>query len=204
MSGLSFSPEGRRLAAAHVDGLSIFSAENGAREHRLEWKGSHIGVSWSPDGRYVVSATQERELHVWDLVTLGDLRLGGYPHKIHGMNWLTPRTVPRSAPAPMSLPPGRLPTAVRAASRRSRSATSIMGWSARWPPIRNAHWWPAAIRPAACCIGGIVKGEALLARASQGDAITAVAWSSDGTRLIAGTDGGNAIVVDIPEELSIQ
>jgi WD40 repeat protein len=203
VTDIAFSPDGRRLAVAHLDGLSIFSAETGAREHLLEWKGSHIGVSWSPDGRYVVSATQERELHVWDLVTLGDLRLGGYPHKIHGMNWLTP--------GPFLVCTG---------------ADVITAWSfadggpGGKPPIEIGYVYDGLVSAVAAnpkralvaggystgsvLIGGIVKGEALLARASQGDAVTAMAWSPDGTRLIAGTNGGNAIVVDIPAALSVQ
>jgi WD40 repeat protein len=203
VSDLSFSPDGRRLAAAHVDGLSIFSAENGAREHLLEWKGSHIGVSWSPDGRYVVSATQERELHVWDLVTLGDLRLGGYPHKIHGMNWLTPGPFLVCTGADVITawsfadggPGGKPPIEIGYVYNGLVSAVAA---NPKRPLVAGGYSTGSVL------IGGIVKGEALLARPSQGDAVTAVAWSSDGTRLIAGTDGGNAIVVDIPAELSVQ
>ena len=53
----------------------------------LAWKGAHIGVAWSPCGRYVVSALQEKELHGWDLVTMQDFRMGGYPRKTQAMAW---------------------------------------------------------------------------------------------------------------------
>ena len=33
----------------------------------LEWKGSHIDVTWSPDGRFVVTSMQENALHGWRL-----------------------------------------------------------------------------------------------------------------------------------------
>ena len=33
----------------------------------LEWKGSHLDVTWSPDGRFVVTSMQENALHGWRL-----------------------------------------------------------------------------------------------------------------------------------------
>jgi WD40 repeat protein len=203
ISGLSFAPEGRRVAAAHLDGLSILSLDGGAPEHRLAWKGSHIGVNWSPDGRYVVSATQERELHVWDLVTLQDHRLGGYPRKVHGMQWL--------AKGPFLICTG---------------ADVITAWSfaeagpGGRPPIEIGYAYDGLVTAVAAnpmralvaggysngslLIGGVTKGEALLARGSQGDPITALSWFPNGQRLIAGTAAGNAIVVDVPKDLSIR
>jgi WD40 repeat protein len=203
ISGLSFAPEGRRVAAAHLDGLSILSLDGGAPEHRLEWKGSHIGVNWSPDGRYIVSATQERELHVWDLVTLQDHRLGGYPRKVHGMQWL--------AKGPFLICTG---------------ADVITAWSfaeagpGGRPPIEIGYVYDGLVTAVAAnpvravvaggysngsvLIGGVTKGEALLARGNQGDTITALAWLPHGRRLVAGTAAGNAIVVDVPKDLSIR
>ena len=203
ISGVSFAPEGRRIAAAHLDGISILSLDGGTREHLLAWKGSHIGVSWSPNGRYVVSATQERELHVWDLVTLQDLRMGGYPHKIHGLHWL--------ADGSFLICTG---------------ADVITAWSfadagpGGKPPIEIGYVYDGLVTAVAAnpvrpvvaggtsngnlLIGGVAKGEALLARGSDGDAITAMAWSPDGRFLIAGTSAGNAIVVDVPSDLGVR
>ncbi|MEZ5784946.1 MAG: hypothetical protein R3D62_00330 [Xanthobacteraceae bacterium] len=203
VSALSFAPDGRRLVASHLDGLSVLVSDSGARDQLLTWKGSHIGVSWSPDGRYLVSATQERELHVWDLVTLGDLRLGGYPHKVHGMHWLTP--------GPYLICTG---------------ADVITAWSfadggpGSKPPIEIGYVYDGLVTAVAAApdrtlvaggystgsvlIGGVVKGEALVARASTGDAVTALAWAPHGSRLIAGTAAGNAIVVDVPENAGVQ
>jgi WD40 repeat protein len=203
IAGLSFAPEGHRIAAAHLDGVSIISIDRGERELQLAWKGSHIGVRWSPDGRYVVSATQERELHVWDLVTLGDLRLGGYPHKIHGLHWLTH--------GPFLVCTG---------------ADVITAWSfadagpAGKPPIEIGYVYNAIVTAVAAnpvrtlvaggysngslLVGGIAKGEALIARCQQGDAISALSWSPDGGRLVAGTAAGHAVVVDVPKDLGIR
>jgi WD40 repeat protein len=203
ISGLSFAPEGRRIAAAHLDGASIFSIAGGEREQLLKWKGSHIGVSWSPDGRYLVTATQERELHVWDLVTLQDRRLGGCPHKIHGMAWLADGSFLICTGADV----------ITACSFADAGPASK-------PPVEIGYVYDGSVTAVAAnparalvaggystgslLVGGVAKGEALIARPSQGDAVTAVAWSPDGTRLIAGTAGGNAIAVNVPHDLAIR
>jgi len=203
IAGLSFAPEGRRIAAAHLDGLSILSIDGGAQEHRLVWKGSHIGVSWSPNGRYIVSATQERELHVWDLVTLRDLRLGGYPRKIHGMQWL--------AKGKFLICTG--------ADVMTAWAFAEAGPGGR-PPIEVGYVYDGLVTAVAAnparalvaggysngslLVGGVTKGEALLARGSEGDTITALSWLPHGDGLIAGTAAGHAIVVDVPHDLGIR
>jgi len=203
IASLSFDPVGRRLAVAHLDGISLLSVDKGERDICLEWKGSHIGVSWSPDGRYVVSATQERELHVWDLVTLRDLRMGGYPHKIHGLRW--------QSEGPFLICTG---------------ADVITAWSfadagpSGKPPIEIGYVYNGLVTAVASSptralvaggystgsllLGGVVKGEALLARASDGDAITSLAWAPDGCRVVAGTAGGTGILVDVPAGLNIR
>ena len=203
ISGLSFAPEGRRIAAAHLDGLSVLSIDGGVQEHRLVWKGSHIGVSWSPDGRYIVSATQERELHVWDLVTLRDLRLGGYPRKIHGMQWLAKGEF----------------LVCTGADVMTAWAFAEAGPGGR-PPIEIGYVYDGLVTAVAAnparalvaggysngslLVGGVTKGEALLARGSEGDTVTALSWLPYGRCLIAGTAAGHAIVVGVPQDLGIR
>ena len=66
--GLAFSPNGKRLAASHYGGVSLFwaNAENAAPV-KLPWKGSHLGIIWHPDGKAVITALQENALHGWNL-----------------------------------------------------------------------------------------------------------------------------------------
>lgn len=198
VAGLCFSPEGRRLAVAHLDGISILSAETGAREHVLSWKGSHISVSWSPNGRYIVSSTQERELHVWDLVTLADLRLGGYPHKVHGLHWLhdtsflicTGADVITAWSFADASPGGKPPIEIGYAYDGLVTAVAA---NPKAPLVAGGYSTGSIL------IGGVSKGEAAVARASCGDAVTALAWAADGRCLIAGTAAGNAIAVAVPD-----
>ena len=48
--GLAFAPKGLRLAIAHYNGVSLWFPNADAAPERLEWKGSHLGVTFSPNG----------------------------------------------------------------------------------------------------------------------------------------------------------
>ena len=60
--GLAFMPKGYRLAVAHYNGVSLWFPNTAAAPEALAWKGSHIDVMVSPDGRFVVSSMQENAL----------------------------------------------------------------------------------------------------------------------------------------------
>ena len=77
MGGLAFAPKGRRLAIAHYNGATLWFPNTAAAPERLEWKGSHVGVTFSPDGRYLVTAMQESALHGWRLVDGKHMRMSG-------------------------------------------------------------------------------------------------------------------------------
>jgi WD40 repeat protein len=88
VSGLAFDPKGRRLAVAHYDGVSLWWAKAASQDAKvLKWKGSHLGVTWSPDGRFVVSTMQENALHGWRLEDVADMRMTGYPAKVKSWAW---------------------------------------------------------------------------------------------------------------------
>jgi WD40 repeat protein len=53
----------------------------------LNWKGIHGVVTYSPNGKWVVSAMQDQTLHLWRLSDGHDLHMRGYPAKIHSLSW---------------------------------------------------------------------------------------------------------------------
>jgi WD40 repeat protein len=86
--GLAFAPRGFRLAVSHYNGVSLwFPNAVGAAPERLEWKGSHLGVTFSPDGRFVVTTMQEPALHAWRLSDRKDMRMSGYPSPPRSLAW---------------------------------------------------------------------------------------------------------------------
>ena len=58
VAGLAFAPKGLRVAIAHYNGVTLwFPNAAGAKPEMLEWKGSHLGAAFSPDGRFLVTTT---------------------------------------------------------------------------------------------------------------------------------------------------
>ncbi|MDB5414167.1 MAG: repeat protein, partial [Rubritepida sp.] len=82
VGGLAFDTKGKRLAASHYGGASLWFV--GAKEDKpkvLEWKGSHHLIAFSPDGTHVVTTMQETALHGWRLADGQHMRMSGYPTK---------------------------------------------------------------------------------------------------------------------------
>src|SRR5262247_4181361 len=79
VGGLSFAPRGFRLAVAHYNGVTLWFPNAKAAPERFEWKGSHLDVTFSPDGKFLVTAMQEPTLHGWRLADRKDGPLGKTP-----------------------------------------------------------------------------------------------------------------------------
>jgi hypothetical protein len=87
IGGLTFSPVTKMLAIAHYNGVSLCDLRNDRRISELEWKGSHQGVTFSPDGKILVSVMREPTLHAWRLADLEDLPVPGYPSRVSSVDW---------------------------------------------------------------------------------------------------------------------
>jgi WD40 repeat protein len=86
--GLTFAPKGFRLGIAHYNGVTLWYPGTNAKPEVLEWKGSHIDITWSADGRWIVTTMQENSLHVFRLLPeKTDLRMANYPGKIRSLSW---------------------------------------------------------------------------------------------------------------------
>src|SRR5438105_4011632 len=51
----------------------------------LAWKGSHLAVRFSPDGRFVITSMQEPGLHGWRLSDRKDMRMSGYSARVRSL-----------------------------------------------------------------------------------------------------------------------
>ena len=88
LGGLSFSPNGKRLAASHYNGVSLWwTNAKEAVPVKLAWKASHLGVIWHPDGKILLTSLQENALHGWRLSDNNEMRMQGYAAKIHSMDF---------------------------------------------------------------------------------------------------------------------
>lgn len=87
VGGLAFAPKGLRLAVAHYNGVTLWFPNMAATPEVLEWKGSHLAVTFSADNRFLVTAMHEPALHGWRLADAKHMRMTGYPGRVRSMSW---------------------------------------------------------------------------------------------------------------------
>ncbi|MEA3138527.1 MAG: hypothetical protein QOK23_696 [Gammaproteobacteria bacterium] len=87
VGGLAFAPKGLRLAIAHYNGVTLWFPNMAANAEVLEWAGSHLGVVFSPDNKFLVTAMHEPSLHGWRLADHRHMRMTGYPGRVRSMSW---------------------------------------------------------------------------------------------------------------------
>jgi WD40 repeat protein len=87
VGGLAFAPKGLRVAAAHYGGVTLWFPNMAAQPEFLEWAGSHLGVVFSPDNKFLVTAMHEPALHGWRLADNRHMRMSGYPGRVKSMSW---------------------------------------------------------------------------------------------------------------------
>jgi WD40 repeat protein len=197
--GLCFMPKGHRLALAHYNGVSLWFPNVAAAPTLLEWKGSHLDVSASPDGRFVVSSMQENSLHGWRIADARNMRMSGYPKKSRSLSWSHDGhwLATSGADACIVWP--------------FRDKDGPMGKAPREGGVRAAKTSQVAFHPRTLVVAvGYEDGFILLVRLTDaaeilvrepiaGDgAVTALAWDAVGARLAFGLDSGGAGVLTLP------
>ncbi len=195
VTGIAFDGRGKRVAASHYNGASLwFVGSTAGAPRRLEWKGSHTGVALHPAAEAVVTAMQENALHGWRLPDAHDMRMSGYPTK-----------------------PESLSFSRNGKYLASSGADSIVLWPffgggpMGKPPLELAQMEVVCTRVACHPVddmvaAGYADGSVVLAEigtkrvlrvASAGHgAVSALAWSGDGAWLAFGTEDGFASLVD--------
>jgi WD40 repeat protein len=195
--GLAFLPKGYRLALSHYNGVALWFPNAAAEPTTLEWKGSHLDVVASPDGRFVVSSMQENALHGWRLADARNMRMTGYPKKTRSLSWSHDGhwLATSGADACVVWP--------------FRDKDGPMGKAPREAGIRPAKVSQAVFHPRALVVAiGYEDGFILLCRLADGaeifvrpagdGAISALAWDSTGARLLFGLDSGVAGLLTLP------
>jgi len=197
--GLAFAPKGYRLAFAHNGGASLWFPNASSPPEVFDWKGSHLDVSFSPDGRFLVTSMQENALHGWRLADKKHMRMTGYPAKsrslswTHDGKWLATSGAEACILWPFADKDGPMGKAPRECGVRRARVTAVA-----------CH--PKALVTAIGYDDGCVlmcrltdTAELLVRRASAfTGAISALAWNRVGARLAFGTAGGAAGWLDLP------
>jgi WD40 repeat protein len=101
VADVALDARARRLAVATYGGAALWYARIADQQPvMLRWAGSHIGVTFSPDGKFLMSSMQENALHGWRLSDARDMRMGGYPAKVRSLVFLNDGKMLATAGAP--------------------------------------------------------------------------------------------------------
>ncbi len=149
-------PKGQRLALAHYNGATLWYPNVAGEPQRLEWKGSHLGITVSADQRFVVTTMQEPQLHGWRLEDGQHMRMSGYPGKVRSFAWTQggkflatsgARAKPSLAFSGKNGPMGVNPTMIAPAAKAGIKVTQVAGH-----PRRRSS--PRALQMVSSCSAG--------------------------------------------------
>ncbi len=197
VGGLAFLPKGFRLAIAHYNGATLwFPNAPQAAPEPLEWKGSHLGATVSPDGRFLVTTMQEPMLHGWRLAGRQHMRMAGYAARVMSLDWTAGgRWLATSGATQIILwpfhtkdgPMGKQPRLLAPAEPR----VEIVACHPQQDIVAAGYGDGMVL------LVRIEDGAEILAK-KPGDApVSALAWSADGLLLAWGAEDGAAGVVDL-------
>jgi WD40 repeat protein len=196
VGGLAFLPKGFRLAIAHYNGATLWFPNVQGKPETLEWKGSHLGITVSPDGKFVVTAMQEPMLHGWRLADGKHMRMSGYAARVRSMDWTAGGDFLATGGSDQLIlwpfqtkdgPMGKQPTLYAPHSER----LNIVAAHPKQPVVA------AGYADGLVLLVRLADGAEVLAKRPGDTPVSALAWSGDGARLAFGCEDGEAGIVDL-------
>ncbi len=192
--GLAFAPKGVRVAIARYNGVTLWFPNAKAAPEELEWKGSHLGVTFSPDGRFLVTAMQEPSLHGWRLADAQHMRMQGYSAKVRSMDWSADGKSLATSGAPQLViwpfqakdgPMGKQPTLLAP----SEHQVTAVACHPKQPVVAVGYENGMAL------LVRVEDGAEILIKKPGEGAVSALAWDAAGAILCFGSEGGEAGVI---------
>jgi WD40 repeat protein len=196
VGGLAFAPKGLRLAIAHYGGVSLWFPNAQAAPERLEWKGSHHDVAFSPDGRFLVSAMQEPTLHGWRVADGKHMRMSGYSARVRSFAWTAGgKWLATGGSEQLVLWPFQGKDGPMGKTPRMFAAFAVRAGVVACHPRQEVV--AAGYADGTVLLVRIEDGAEVLAK-KPGDApVTALGWDATGSLLAWGTESGEAGVIDL-------
>jgi len=198
VADLAFDPRGRRLAVATYGGAWLWYARIAEQKPEiLKWAGSHIALAWSPDGKFLMSAMQENQLHGWRVADDKNLKMGGYPAKVKSLAFLSRGQMLATSGAngvvvwPFTGPAGPLG---KQAAEVGYDESALVARVAADPGSKRVA---AGLEDGRVWICDLTGQRIDMLKAEKGESISALAFSRDARRLAWGDEAGGAGVFDL-------
>jgi WD40 repeat protein len=196
VGGLAFAPKGLRLAVAHYNGVTLWFPNMAAKPDFLEWAGSHLSVTFSPDNKFLVTSMHEPALHGWRLADNRHMRMTGYPGRVRSMSWSAGGKALATSGAdtvimwpfaskdgPMGKEPAMLaPLKSRVSAVACHPKQDILA---------------AGYGDGTILMVRLEDGAEILVRRNGGAQVSALAWNSGGTLLAFAAEDGDAGLLDM-------
>jgi WD40 repeat protein len=191
VAGLVFAPKGFRLAVAHYNGVSFWFPNAAAKPEFFEWKGSHLGVTISPDGRFLVTMMQESTLHGWRIADQKHMRMSGYSARVRSLSWMAGGGFLATSGSEQLIlwpfdgkdgPMGRQPQLLAPSEAR----VTFVAAHPKQPVVAVGYG------DGTVWLVRVDDGALIAARQADGSPVTALGWDDSGQLLGFGTESGDA------------
>jgi WD40 repeat protein len=195
VAGIAFAPKGFRLAIAHYNGATLwFPNATGAKPEKLEWKGSHLGIAFSPDGKFLITTMQESMLHGWRLADAKHMRMSGYSARVRSLGWSADGEFLATSGSEQLIlwpfdgkdgPMGKQPRLMAP----SQARVAVVACHPRQPVVAVGY------ADGVVMLVRIDDGALILAKPQGTSAVSALGWDATGQTLAFGTEAGEAGVL---------
>ena len=163
---------------------------------RFAWRGSHVALRWSTDGKFIATGTQENDIHVWRMAQATDMRMQGYPAKVKSLSWTADARFLYTSSQPVFTawpfagkgPEGKPPL------QFGDEGAGLMTVVAAHP---TAEFVAGGYDSGELQLGDIKTKRSVVLKMADGSAITCLAWSPDGFKLAVGNERGDLLVIDL-------
>jgi len=195
---IAFDPKGRRLAVATYGGVWLWYARIADQKPViLKWAGSHVAACWSPDGKFMVSAMQENQLHGWRVADEKNMRMGGYPSKVRSLSFMS-----KGALLATSGANGAVCWPFAGATGPMGKQAAEIGYdeaalTTRVATVLDKTWLAAGLDDGRVWAADVTGERLVPLKSEKGAAISALALSPDAKRVAWGDEDGAAGVVEI-------
>lgn len=202
VADLDFSKDGSRIGCAHYGGVTVWSigqitqGQATLPPRRFAWRGSHVALRWSTDGKFIATGTQENDIHVWRMAQATDMRMQGYPAKVKSLSWTADARFLYTSSQPVFTawpfsgkgPEGKPPL------QFGEEGAGLLSVVAAHP---TAEFVAGGYDSGELQLGDIKTKRSVVLKMADGSAITCLAWSPDGFKLAVGNERGDLLVVDL-------